>query len=97
MLWCCGLVAAAIAAVCGGCLLYGRLLCPHCDTGMCAVVWAKGDGEGVEQRVRCLMWLHRCGLLRCTVAVADMGLDEEGRRLVALLARRYPTLCRYEG
>ncbi len=97
MLWYGVFAAVLIAAVCGGCLLYGRLLCPHCDAGICAVVWAQGDGEGVEQRVRCLMWLHHCGLLRCTVAVADAGLNEEGRKLVALLARRYPTLYRYEG
>ena len=96
MLWC-GMLWAAIALVCGGCLLYGRLLCPRDHEGICAVVRAQGDGEGVEQRVRCLMWLHRCGLLGCTVAVADAGLNEEGRRLVALLEQRYPTLCRYEG
>ena len=96
MLWCGVFAAALVAAVCGGCLLYGWLLCPHCDAGICAVVWAQGDGEGVEQRVRCLMWLHRCGLLRCTVAVADTGLSEEGQQLVALLMRRYPTLCQYQ-
>ncbi len=97
MLWCLVLAAVLTAAVCGGCLLYGRLLCPPCAAGMCAVVWAQGDGDGVEQRVRCLMWLQHCGLLCCTVAVADAGLSEEGRQLVCLLSRRYPTLRQYEG
>lgn len=56
------------------------------------MVWGAGAGEELERRVRSLIWLRECGLLRCTVVVVDDGLNEEGRVLAACLARRYPVL-----
>lgn len=80
---------------CAMCLLYGRMLLPRSPQGTWAVLWAYGGGEGLEQRVRSLMWLHSCGFLRCAVVIADGGLNEEGRALVARLLERWPvlTLC----
>lgn len=80
---------------CTVCLLYGRMLCPHAAQGTCAVVWGVGSGEGLEQRVRSLVWLQSCGLLRCDLMLADGGLDEAGRAIALRLAGRYPelTLC----
>lgn len=77
------------------CILYSFLLRPHAPGGTWAVVWGVDCGEGLEQRVRSLMWLQSCGLLRCAVVVADGGLNEDGRALAVRLAGRYPglTLC----
>lgn len=96
MIWKAFLTLLVLAGLCCiVCILYGRLLRPHSAQGTWAVVWGFGAGEGLEQRVRSLMWLRSCGLLCCTVVVADGGLDEEGRALAARLAGRYPglTLC----
>lgn len=90
------LALACMAGLCCiACLLYGKILRPHSARGTVAVVWGVGVGEELEQRVRSLMWLQECGLLRCTVMIADAGLDEEGRALATRLAGRYPalTLC----
>lgn len=90
------LVLLGLAGICcTACLLYSCLLRPHTTQGTWAVVWGFGAGEGLEQRVRSLIWLQTCGLLRCKLIVADGGLDESGRALAARLAGRYPglTLC----
>lgn len=80
---------------CIACILYGKLLRPNSAQGTWAVVWGFGAGEGMEQRVRSLMWLRSCGLLCCNLVLADGGLDESGRALAVRLAGRYPglTLC----
>lgn len=78
---------------CIACLLYGQILCPHSPCGTFAVIWSTGAGEELERRVRSLMWLQECGLLRGTVMVVDDGLNEEGRALAACLVRRYPALA----
>lgn len=80
---------------CTVCLLYSQMLRPQSAKGTVAVVWGVGCGEGLEQRVRSLMWLQSCGLLRCAVVVADAGLDSEGWALAVRLSGRYPalTLC----
>ena len=86
-----GLICLA-GMCCIACLLYSKMLCPHSARGTVAVVWGEGEGAELEQRVRSLVWLQECGLLRCTVMVADAGLNDEGRALAARLAERYPTL-----
>ena len=80
---------------CIACLLYGQMLRPHSARGTLTVVWGVGAGEELERRVRSLMWLQECGLLRCAVMVVDGGLNAEGRALAVRLAGRYPalTLC----
>lgn len=80
---------------CTACILYSKMLRPHSAQGTWAVVWGFGSGEGLEQRVRSLMWLRSCGLLCCDLVLADGGLDESGRALATRLAGRYPglTLC----
>ena len=77
------------------CFLYSCILCPHAACGTVAVVRGAGNGEGLEQRVRNLMWLQSCGVLRCRPMLVDCGLDEEGRAIAVRLAERYPqlTLC----
>ena len=72
--------------------LYCRVLIPDSEQDTWAVVRGVGSGNGLEQRVRSLMWLRSCGLLRCRVILADRGLDEDGRRLAVHLARRWPDL-----
>ena len=80
---------------CTVCLLCSRVLCPDSAQGTCAVIWGVGCGEGLEQRVRSLIWLQSCGLLRCDLVLADGGLDEAGRAIATRLACRFPelTLC----
>lgn len=77
---------------CGLCMMYARLLLPDGGQGTCAVVWAAGTGEELELRVRSLMWLQECGVLRCRVVIADGGLDPEGRAVADRLLMRYPAL-----
>ena len=90
-----GILLSLVTLCCTGCMLYSCLLRPHTPKGTWAVVWGVGPGDGLEQRVRSLMWLQNCGLLRCSVVVADGGLDGNGRALAARLVVRYPglTLC----
>lgn len=93
-----GIVLALICMAgicCTACLLYSKMLCPHVARGTWAVVWGRKSGEELEQRVRSLVWLQNCGLLRCTVLVVDDGLDAEGRALAVRLAERYPTVNLY--
>ena len=80
---------------CTVCLLYGKMLCPHTGRGTWTVVWGRGSGEELEQRVRNLVWLRECGLLRCAVLVVDGGLNAEGRALAVRLAERYPVVNVY--
>ena len=87
------LTAICLSGICCiACLLYSQMLRPNSARGTWAVVWGTGNGEELEQRVRSLMWLQSCGLLRCCVVLVDGGLNESGRALVARLAGRYPTL-----
>lgn len=74
------------------CLLYSRILAPDSPQDTWAVVRGVGSGNGLEQRIRSLMWLRSCGLLRCRVVLADSGLDADGRQLALNLARRWPEL-----
>ena len=85
-------LSSLIGTCCTVCLLYGYLLRPCTNYGTWAVVWGFGDGEGLEQRVRSLMWLRACGLLRCRVILLDGGLNEEGQKLAHNLTRRWPDL-----
>lgn len=88
-----GLILMGLAGgCCVLCALYGRMLLPDSPAGCWAVIWGRGAGEELEQQVRSLMWLHSCGLLRCSVVVADAGLNADGRALAVRLAGRYPAL-----
>lgn len=49
------------------------------------VVRGVGSGDGLEQRVRELLWLRRWNLLRGNILVVDCGLNEDGRALARLL------------
>lgn len=93
VLW---IVLAAFLLVnicCTACFLYGYLLRPYTVFGTCVVVWGTGNGEGLEQRVRALLWLQNCGLLRCKVVLVDGGLDRSGMELAVRLIGRYPALA----
>ena len=84
------LVSMAFCTLVG--TLYCRVLTPDTAEDTWAVIRGVGSGNGLEQRVRSLMWLRSCGLLRCRVILADSGLDADGRRLAVHLARRWPEL-----
>ena len=67
---------AAWGLVALGWLLLGKLLTP--DLGDCpvyAVVPADGDGAGLEHTVKGLLWLRGNDWTRCTIVIADGGLD----------------------
>ena len=74
------------------CTLYSWILTPDKEQGILAVIRGVGSGDGLEQRVRSLMWLRACGLLRCRVILLDGGLNEEGQKLAHNLTRRWPDL-----
>ena len=67
--------------------LYGRMLVPVGPGPVFAVIPAAGDGAGLEQTVRGLLWLRGDDLVDYTVVIADCGLDEGGRRAAELLCR----------
>ena len=79
------------------CTVYSRMMMPDAEQGIWAVVPGFGPGEGLEQQVRCLMWLRAWGLLRCRVVLVDGGLNTEGRQLALGLARRWPDLEIWDG
>lgn len=72
--------------------LFSRLLRPLPGTDILVLIPGIGDGEGLEQAVRSLMWLRSLGLLRCPVTIRDRGLTPEGRRLARELCRRWPAV-----
>lgn len=74
-------------------MIIARLLQPCRTRDTWVVVWGRGRGEELEQRIRALMWLRECGLLRANVVVADGGLDDEGRQVVWRLQRRWPQVA----
>lgn len=76
---------AAFGLVSLGWLALGALLLPGvCPAQM--VVDAKGDGGGLEQTVKALLWLRRTGLWWGEVVIEDCGLDESGFALARALA-----------
>lgn len=91
------LIAAGLLGLCW--LAFGRLLAPvgKADRSM-AVVPASGDGEGLEQEVRGLLWLKSGNMAKFTVVIADCGLNDRGRTLAALLQEWEPALvcCKAE-
>ena len=82
-----GLLLMAFGALCLLWVVLGRLLLP----GRCpvrAVVAGMGQGEGLEQTVKGLLWLRSAGLWRGMVVIEDCGLDPAGVRLARALARQ---------
>lgn len=79
------LIALGIACLIG--LALGRLLLPVL-LPLRTVVEAEGDGHGLEQTVKGLLWLRRAGLWRGRVVIEDRGLDREGLLLARTLARQ---------
>lgn len=66
-------------------LAVGALLLPGvCPARM--VVEAKGDGSGLEQTVKALLWLQRTGLWWGRVVIEDGGLNKDGLTLARALA-----------
>ena len=77
---------AAFGLVSLGWLALGALLLPGvCPARM--VNDAKGDGAGLEQTVKALLWLRRTGLWWGEVVIEDRGLDGDGAALARALAR----------
>lgn len=81
-----GLLLAAFGLVCLVWLAYGALLLPGVRPVETAVE-AAGDGEGLEQTVKALLWLRRAGLLWGEIVLEDRGLTERGAELCRALAR----------
>ena len=78
---------AAFGLVSLGWLAMGALLLPGvCPSRM--VVDAQGDGGGLEQTVKALLWLRRTGLWWGDVVIRDRGLDREGIALARTLAEQ---------
>lgn len=84
------LLAALLAAfglVGLGWLAVGALLLPGvCPARM--VIEAKGDGGGLEQTVKALLWLRRTGFWWGEVVIEDCGLDRDGTTLARALAEQ---------
>lgn len=77
------LAAFGLAGV--GWLALGALVLPGaCPARM--VVDARGDGDGLEQTVRALLWLRHSGFWRGDVVIRDCALTEAGAGLARALA-----------
>lgn len=84
-----GILLAGAGLFIFGWLLLGRLLAPIGAKGpVIAVLPAAGAGEALEHDLRGLLWLRGSGMACLRVIIADCGLNEEGRALARLLARR---------
>ena len=78
------LAAAGLLAL--GWAIFGQLVTPvGAISPVYAVVPADGDGAGLEQAVKGLLWLRGGELARFTIVIADNGLDESGRAVAAAL------------
>lgn len=86
------LLAALGLALLGG-LVFGRLVHPVPGPELWVIIPGRGGGETVERDLRALMWLRGLGLLRCQVAVADLGLTAQGRELSLKLVSRWPDVA----
>ncbi len=76
---------AAFGLVSLGWLAVGALLLPGvCPARM--VIDAAGDGGGLEQTVKALLWLRRTGLWWGQVVIEDRGLDRTGMAVAQALA-----------
>ena len=64
--------------------------------GTLVLICARDDGEGLEQQVRTLTMLRRERGIVNGILLVDCGLNEEGRRLCSIIARREHSviLCR---
>lgn len=82
-------VVCTLALACLGWWLMGRLLCPVPASGTWVLLTGRGNGEGLEQKVRAFVWLRSLGLLRCPLVIADIGLDVQGREVALRLAARW--------
>lgn len=68
-------------------LAVGALLLPGvCHARM--VIEAKGNGDGLEQTVKALLWLRRTGLWWGEVVIEDCGLSGEGEALARTLSEQ---------
>ena len=70
--------------------LFGRLLRPIPAERAGILLPGRGEGDGLEQTVRAMIWLRSLGLLNCPVVIADVDLTPAGRELALRLAARWP-------
>lgn len=81
------ILLAAFGLMGVGWLILGALVLPGtCPAQM--VIDAQGDGGGLEQSVRALLWLRRSGFWRGDVVIRDCGLTEAGGALAHALAEQ---------
>ncbi len=71
-------------------LLFGRILTPAGNRETVSMVPGQGDGEGLEQAVRGLLWLRGGGMLQGELVIVDCGLSPTGRSIAAALCMREP-------
>ena len=78
--------------------LFGRITAPAgSGAPVYAVVWAVGDGAGLEQDVNGLLWMAAGKLPRMQVVIVNGGLTPMGSRRAELLSGRPEVLvCRPE-
>ena len=87
---------SAAGLLLGAFRLYGSLLRPVARPGCWAVIPGRGEGEGLEQRLRALVWLKSLGLSDSIPVIADVDLTPAGRELAAHLVRRWPQVVLVE-
>ena len=78
------LAALGLVSVCW--LAWGCLLFPI-PIELTATLVGKGDGGTLEQGVRGLLWLRRCGLWQGNICLKNGGLSPLGLALAHRLAR----------
>lgn len=73
--------------LCSGVLM---LLSPVMGRKMVTVWHLRDDCEDLEFRVRCCVFLQKCGLFTWKLLLVDCGLNPHDRRRAELLAREQP-------
>lgn len=80
-------VFAVFGMACLVWMAYGWMLLPgRCPIRM--VVTATGEGEGLEQTIKGLLWLRKNRLWTGTIAIEDGGLSQSGLMLALTMARQ---------
>lgn len=83
-------VLAALGLCVVLCCMIVMLLSPLMGRKMVTVWHLQGDCEDLEFRVRCCVFLQKCGLFTATLLLVDCGLNDHDRRRAELLAKEQP-------
>ena len=89
------LAAVGLASIIWTAVRAALFSAPERRLELAALLPARGGGEGLEEQLRALQALREAQGVFSRALLVDCGLDEEGKKLAGILARKYRwvTLC----